>query len=184
MDINKLAPWNWFRKEQEQEGTSLPVHRADMRNFTGSPLLQLQREIDRVFDDVFHDFPLFSRNVDRSLPSMAPSAWLKPTMDIAANDKEYCVTVELPGVNQNEVQLELDGDTLRIKGEKKQEKEEQGRDFYRVERSYGSFQRTLSLPEDADHAAIGAKFSKGVLTVSIPRKTISKGEAKRIAIDS
>ena len=61
------------------------------------------------------------------------------------------MSVELPGVEENDIQLELDGDTLEIKGEKKQEKEEKENDFYRVERSYGSFQRTLSLPEDADH---------------------------------
>jgi HSP20 family protein len=94
------------------------------------------------------------------------------------------VTVELPGVEENEVLLELEGDTLKIKGEKKQEKEEKGKDFYRVERSYGSFQRVLTLPDDADQANIGAKFSKGALTVSIPRKSTPKSEAKRIPIKS
>lgn len=184
MDINKLAPWNWFRKEQEQEGKSLPVMRKDMPSFEGSPLLHLHREIDRVFDDVFHDFPFSTRSLGRSLSSLAPSSWLKPTMDIAANDKEYTVTVELPGVEENDVQLELEGDTLRIRGEKKQEKEEKENDFYRVERSYGSFQRMLTLPDDSDQANIGAKFSKGILTVNIPRKATSRTEAKRIPIKS
>lgn len=179
MDINKLAPWNWFRKEQEQEGKSLPVARSVAPGFEGSPLVQLQREIDRLFDEVFRDVSFSSRGPGRSL---APSAWLKPTMDIAANDKEYTVTVELPGVEENDVQVELEGDTLKIRGEKKQEKEETKKDFYRVERAYGSFQRVLSLPEDADQANIGAKFNKGVLTVSIPRKASARTEAKRIPI--
>jgi HSP20 family protein len=155
-----------------------------MPTFENSPLLQLHRGIDRVFDDVFRGFPFSSGGLGRSLTSLAPSDWLKPTMDIAANDKEYTVTVELPGVAESDVHLELEGDILKIKGEKKQEKEEKEKDFYRVERSYGSFQRTLSLPEDADNSAIGAKFSKGVLTVNIPRKATSKSETKRIPISS
>lgn len=184
MDINKLAPWNWFRKEQEQEGKSLPVARSVSPSVEESPLLQLHREIDRVFDDIFRDFPFSSRGLGRSLAPLAPSAWLKPTMDIAANDKEYSVSVELPGVEEKDIQLELEGDTLKIRGEKRQEKEEKEKDFYRVERSYGSFQRMLSLPEDADHDNIAAKFSKGVLTVSIPRKASARTEAKRIPIKS
>jgi HSP20 family protein len=182
MNIDKLAPWNWFRKEQEHEGKSLPVQRAEMPTPEGSPLLQVHREIDRLFDDVFRGFPFSTRSLGRSLSSMAPSEWLKPTMDIAANDKEYTVTVELPGVEENDVSLELDGDTLRIKGEKKQEKEEKEKDFYRVERSYGSFQRMLSLPEDTDQTGIGAKFNKGLLIVNIPRKSAPRTEAKRIPI--
>jgi HSP20 family protein len=184
MNINKLAPWNWFSKEQEHEGKALPVQRTEMPSLENSPLLQLHREIDRVFDDVFRGFPLSAGGLGRSLSSLAPSDWLKPIMDIAANDKEYTVTVELPGVAESDVHLELEGDILKIKGDKKQEKEEKEKDFYRVERSYGSFQRTLSLPEDADNSGIGAKFSKGVLTVNIPRKATSKSETKRIPINS
>ena len=90
----------------------------------------------------------------------------------------------MPGVAENDIQLELEGDTLRIKGEKKQEKEEKETDYYRIERSFGSFQRMLSLPEDADQAKIEAKFNKGVLAVTIPRKATPKSEAKRIPIQS
>lgn len=184
MNINKLAPWNWFSKEQENEGKALPVQRTEMPVLERSPLLQLHREIDRAFDDVFRGFPFSTGGFGRSLASLASSDWLKPTMDIAASDKEYTLTAELPGVTDNDVHLELEGDILKIRGEKKQEKEEKEKDFYRVERSYGSFQRTLSLPEDADQAGIGAKFRNGVLTVSIPRKAVSKSETKRIPIDS
>ncbi|NVN90417.1 MAG: Hsp20/alpha crystallin family protein [Desulfuromonadales bacterium] len=73
---------------------------------------------------------------------------------------------------------------LKIRSEKKQEKEEKEKDFYRVERSYGSFQRTLSLPDDADSSGIGANFSKGVLIVSIPRKAALTSETKRIPFNS
>lgn len=90
--------------------------------------------------------------------------------------------MELPRVEESDVRLELAEDTLKIKGEKKQETEEKKSDFSRVERSYGSFQRTLSLPEDAEQDGIEAKFSKGVLTVTLPRKAAPKVEAKRISI--
>ncbi len=80
----------------------------------------------------------------RMFPSVTGADWLKPRLDLAATDKEYTVSVELPGVEANEVKLELVNDTLRVSGEKKQEKEEKEKDFYRMERSYGSFQRVLS----------------------------------------
>ena len=82
MNINKLAPWNWFRKEQEQEGKSLQGMRTEIPTVGGGPLQQLHREIDRVFDDVFRDFPFSSRSLGRSLSSLVPSEWLKPNMDI------------------------------------------------------------------------------------------------------
>ena len=71
---------------------------------------------------------------------MAQTDWLKPTLDIGASGKEYTISVELPGVDEKEVQLELLNDTLKIKGEKKQQKEEKEKNYYRMERSYGSFQ--------------------------------------------
>jgi len=183
MNINKLAPWNWFTKEHEQEGTSLPVTRRDAGALETPPLWQLHRDIDRLFGDVFRDFP-FASGMGRSLASLAPGEWLKPTLDIAAGEREYAVTVELPGVDEKDVHLELEGNTLRIRGEKRQEKEEKQRDFYRVERSYGSFQRVLSLPEDADQGEIAARFGKGILTITIPRKPSAKSEARRIPINA
>lgn len=184
MNIDKLAPWNWFKKEQELEGKTLPVSRKGTASGEANPIVQLQREIDRVFEDAFRDFPFSLRGLGRSFDSLAQSEWLKPTMDIAATDREYTVTVELPGVDEKDVTLELEGDTLKIRGEKKHEKEEKEKDYYRVERSYGSFQRMLSLPEDADQEKLGATFAKGVLTVTIPRKETPKAEVKRIPIKS
>lgn len=184
MKLDKLAPWNWFKNEQEQEGKPQAVQRTGAPNFENNPLLQLHQEIDRVFDDALRGFPFFPGNPGRQLATLAPSTWLKPTMDIAANDKEYTVTVELPGIDESDFQLELEGNTLKIRGEKKQEKEEKEKDFYRVERSYGSFQRVLSLPEDVDQGGIAANFSKGILTVTLPRKEAAKAEVKRIPVKS
>jgi HSP20 family protein len=90
--------------------------------------------------------------------------------------------VEIPGVDEKDVKLEIVNNTLTIRGEKKQEKEEKDKDFYCLERSYGSFQRVLSLPEDVDQAGVEAKFTKGVLNVTLPRKPMPQSEVKRIEV--
>jgi HSP20 family protein len=183
MNINKLAPWNWFTKEHEQEGSKLPIAGRESSPMQGSPILQLHRDLDRLFSEAWRDFPFGPNSLSRTLGALEPAAWLKPTLDIAANGREYSVSVELPGVDEKDVQLELERGTLRIRGEKKQEKEDKGSDYYRVERSYGSFQRVLSLPEDANQSGIAARFKNGVLTVTIPRSEAQRSEARQIPID-
>ena len=180
MDIKKLAPWNWFKKEQE--GNTLPIRRQDTKTQYADPFTQIRQEIDKVFDSAFKGLGFPSIGLGRELSPMAQTDWLKPTLDIGASDKEYTISVELPGVDENEIQVELVNDTLKIKGEKKQEKEEKERNYYRMERSYGSFQRTLSLPEDADQDDIKAVYKNGVMSITIPRKAASKTEAKQIEI--
>lgn len=179
MNIKKLAPWNWFKKEQEQEGAKLPVRREESRNRPDSPLFQIHREIDRLFDDALRGFGLSGMGFGSDLFPGAQTGWLKPTLDVGASEKEYTITVELPGVDQKDVRLELSDDTLRISGEKKQEKEDSEKGYYRVERSYGAFQRLLSLPEDADRDNIDAAFKGGVMTITIPRRTAPEKESTK-----
>jgi HSP20 family protein len=105
-------------------------------------------------------------------------------LDLSATDKEYTIAVEIPGVDEKDVKLEIENDTLTIRGEKKQEKEEKDKNFYRLERSYGSFQRVLSLPEDADQNGVKATFGKGILTISVPRKTMPQSDVRKIQIKS
>ncbi len=92
--------------------------------------------------------------------------------------------MEIPGVDEKDVRLEIVNDTLTIQGEKKQENEEKGKNYYRMERSYGSFQRMLSLPEDADQNEVTATFKKGVLTVTMLRKALPKADVKQIEVKS
>jgi HSP20 family protein len=182
MDIKKLAPWNWFKKEQEQEGKMLPIRRRESNASYSDPFLEIRQEIDRIFDNAFRGFGFPSIGFGRERNPATQSNWLKPTLDIAASDQEYSISVELPGVDEKEVQLELDNDTLKIKGDKRQEKEKKEKNYYRMERSYGSFQRTLSLPEDADQDKINAVYKKGIMEITIPRKAIPKTEVKQIEI--
>lgn len=178
--MKKLAPWNWQKHEDREKGKTVPTRSGSQME--GHPLFPLHHEIDRLFTDAFRGFSDFPFGLGRELATLAPSTWLQPTMDIAATEKEYTVTLELPGVDEKEIHLEITADTLKIEGEKKQEKEEKEKNYYRVERSYGSFLRTLSLPDDADRDAIQATFKQGVMKISIPRKTPPKPESKKIEI--
>lgn len=183
MKLEKLAPWNWFKKEEEQAGSALPVRRSETAVQHHDPLLAAHQEIDRLFDSFARGFGFPSLRLGRQLAPSLEAALLKPSLDLSASEKEYTVTVELPGVEREDVGLQLEGDTLMIRGEKKHEEKESKKDFYRVERSYGSFQRMLTLPQDADTESIQARFEKGVLTVDIPRHTTAPRSSRSIKID-
>ncbi|MBW2355307.1 MAG: Hsp20/alpha crystallin family protein [Deltaproteobacteria bacterium] len=187
MNVKKWIPWNWFKKEEEEAGKMVPVKRESAQepgSAFGHPLQQFHQEIDRLFDQAFRGFGLSPFTLERPpFPRLADGV-LKPTLDLAATDKEYTITVEIPGVDEKDVQLEIVNDTLTIRGEKKQEKEEKEKNYYRMERSYGTFQRILSLPEDVDQENIKAVFKKGVLTVTLPRKALPKSQVKQIEVKS
>ncbi len=173
MDIKKLNPWNWFHHEEEQARNVQVQHGVPQLY---GPLSQLHRDIDRMFGSIFPGVGLGRMiEVDDGL--------LRPNVDVASTDKEYSITVEVPGVDEKDVRLELTNDgQLIVRGEKRQEKEHKDRHYHRIERSYGSFQRTLSLPEDANRDQINATFSNGVLTITCPRKAVSQSPGKVIQI--
>lgn len=186
MNIKDLAPWNWFRKEEEGTNGSVAVQRAADRPYYPqlnalTPIHQLRDEMDRLFENTFKGMGLSSFNRDFFAPFSA-SALLKPQVDIAATEKEYTVSVEVPGINEKDVNVEISNNTMTIRGEKKQEREDKEKDYYRVERSYGSFQRVLSLPEDVDQENIEATFKKGVLSIKMPRKALPESDVKQIKI--
>lgn len=187
MNIKKLAPWNWFKNEEEEAGANVPVKRTDVRpSFSKgaetNPIVQLHREMDRLFENAFRGFGMTPFRTD-IFPSITADL-LKPQVDIGATEKEYSITAEVPGVDEKDVKIEIANNTMTICGEKKQEKEEKDKNYYRVERSYGSFQRILSLPEDADQENIKATFKKGILTIKIPKKSLPKTEVKQIEINN
>ncbi len=183
LDMKKWAPWNWFKKEQdaEQGAGNVPVAKTNVPMNPPSssldPLLQLHREIDRLFDDTFRGF---------GFPTLAmprwPSDWpglLKPALDIQETDKQYKIALEVPGVEEKDIQITLDNDVLLVRGEKRQEQETKDGGFHRVERSYGSFQRALNLPTDANQDTIKAAFKNGVLTVTIDKRAQAAGQRGR-----
>ncbi len=185
MSAKKWIPWNWFKKEEEDTGKAVPVQRAVERDQTpvlGGSLARFHQDIDRLFDQAFRGFDLSPFGFNHPLLQRMNDGMIKPTLDLGATDKEYTIAVEVPGVDEKHVRVEISNDTLTIRGEKEQEKEEKDRNYYRMERSYGSFQRVLSLPEDADQEGVLATFKNGVLKVTMPRKAAPQAYVRQIDI--
>jgi HSP20 family protein len=104
---------------------------------------------------------------------MAVAEWA-PLVDISEDDKEYLIKAELPEVKKDDVKVTVEDSTVTITGERKLEKEEKGKKYHRVERAYGSFGRSFSLPDDASPAKVTAEFKDGVLTVHLAKDEKAK----------
>ena len=180
MNIIKVRPWNWLTREEERETGTLPVENpAHARGYLSVNPWSLHREIDKLFDDAF-------RHLGRSSESAPAEGVIIPRVDISGTDKEYLVSVELPGIEEKNIDLEVQGDALSIKAQRehgsKDENTDEKKGYYRIERHYGMFQRILQLPEDADTENIKANYKNGVLHISVARKAPLKNEARKIAI--
>jgi HSP20 family protein len=105
-----------------------------------------------------------------------------PLVDITEDGKEYLIKAELPEMKKEDVRLTVENDVLSISGERKFEKEEQNRKYHRVERAYGSFVRSFSLPEDADGSKVTADFKDGMLQVHVPKSEKAKPKAIEIKV--
>jgi HSP20 family protein len=97
-----------------------------------------------------------------------------PDLDVSETEEEILVKADLPGIDEKDLSISLSGTNLLIKGEKKEEKEEKGKHFHRIERSFGSFQRTVALPVAVDSSRVRAEYNKGVLEVHLPKKPEAK----------
>ncbi|MGE4559832.1 MAG: Hsp20/alpha crystallin family protein [Desulfobulbus sp.] len=187
MELKRLAPWNWFKNEEEIEH-SVPVkHGGKKPHFPGrhhDPMLQIHQDIDNLFDQFFRGWGFPQTGGLGKFADFAGGTLLKPKVDLSAADKEYLLTVEIPGVDEKDVSVDIHDNTMTIKGQKKQEKEDKEKDYYRIERSYGSFQRVLSLPDDVDQDNIKAAFKDGILSITMPRKALPAGEVKKVEISS
>lgn len=185
MDIKKLAPWNWFKHEDEKTADDIPVHhRAPQpsREITqGNFISRLNRDIDRFLDDTIRDMG-FSSQWPQKMGSLFKDTVLKPEMNVSCSGQTYSITIEVPGVDKDDISVEVTGRTLTIKGEKRLSKEERDTHYYHMERSYGAFRRVLSLPDDAVDADIEASFKNGILTLTIPKKNVSQPLHKPIPI--
>jgi HSP20 family protein len=146
------------------------LSRADLRH----PLENLRRQVDRLFED-FHIGGLHLP-FTRSAFDVEP-VWRRellghsmPAVDITEKEKSFEITAELPGMDEKNIEIKLTNGNMLIRGEKTEEIEEKKKDYYLSERHYGSFERIFSLPKGIDAERIEASFSKGVLTVTLPKK--------------
>lgn len=157
-----------------RDRNTAPVRRSDSLPFSGQsdPFWAFRQEMDRVFDSFFA--PAQS---GRSL-----GLAFTPALDITENEKEICVHAELPGVDEKDVEINLDGDILSIRGEKHDERTDETDRRRVVERSYGSFERSIRLPFAPNDGEVGADFKNGVLTITAKKPPEAVNQAKRIPI--
>jgi|WetSurSiteA1Bulk_404760.scaffolds.fasta_scaffold00295_6 HSP20 family protein len=148
---------------------SLPARREDL-----NPFALLRQEMNSLFDNFFSGFA--PESFETRLGAFSPR------VDIAETDKEIKVTAELPGMDDKDIDVALTRDMLTIRGEKKEEKEEKGKNYYRMERSYGSFSRSVPLPSEIDTNKVKADFKKGILTVTLPKTPQAIKETKKIQV--
>jgi len=164
--------------------TPVDVKKAPVatRAATPEPWRAFRSEMDRLFDRF--GFPSFRRMLDvepfwGSEPSFSVSV---PAVDVVEDEKSYRITAELPGMAEKDIDVSLTGDTLVIKGEKREEREQKEKNRYLSERTYGAFQRNFAIPDGIDRDKIGAEFSKGVLTLTLPKTTEAQKQQKKIEI--
>lgn len=138
------------------------------------------REIEGIqsrLNRMFGDRP--SRGIDGDDLSFAEWA---PAVDIQETDKEYVVKADLPEVKKEDVKVEFDDGVLTVEGERKQEKEEKGTRFHKIERAYGKFVRRFALPTGVDASKVSAEFKEGVLNVHLPKSANGKPKATAVKV--
>jgi len=153
MDIKSMVPWKRSKALSERD-----------------PFSALRHEMNALFDDFFPD----------AGEAAGPLASFMPRVDVKETDGEIRVTAELPGIDEKDVEISVDGEALTIRGEKKEERETKGEEGYRLERSYGSFRRSVALPCAVNADKASATYAKGVLTVALPKAAEAK--KKTIAV--
>jgi len=142
------------------------------------------RRFDSLFGRAFDLTPFRSMMPQRSNWSDWGNQWnsFVPAVNVSESDTEYCVTAELPGMDEKDVEVSLNKGSLVIRGEKKEENEDRSKGYYRMERSYGTFQRAIPLSEEVDAERVDATFKKGVLTVTLPKLPAEQTGTRKISI--
>lgn len=139
-----------------------------------SPLMQMER----LLDDMFAGFGLPTH---LAMPAVSTFA---PKLDVSETDKAFAITAELPGLTEQDINVEVNGDVLTLSGEKRSEHEDNAKGVYRMERSYGRFQRQFTIPANVDAAKVDATFKNGVLHITLPKTAENKPATRKIAVKS
>lgn len=137
-----------------------------------SALQSLRNEFDRIFD----------RFWSGELEPLRLGRWV-PAVDVSESDDEIIVRAEVPGLDPEEVEVFVEGDVLTLKGEKKEEREQSGRDYHRVERQYGSFARSIQLPGAVMAEEVKATAANGVLTIRLPKQEDARRKKVQISVE-
>ena len=161
MALRDLTPWR--------------SHHLKEKLFDDNPFAAMHTEMDRMLAQFFDE--------DR-LPSLTNGHRMVVRWDVAETDDAVKISADLPGLTEKDIDVSLADGVLTIKGERKTETEtdEKDKHYHRVERSYGAFERAMSLPSDVDESKIAADFKNGVLELTLPKKPEAKKKAKKIQV--
>jgi HSP20 family protein len=143
-------------------------------------------EMDRLFDRFGSGFgfPSLRRMFDVEPMWRSSFSFSVPAIDLSEDEKAYKISAELPGIDAKDIDVSVTGDMIVLKGEKRQEKEQKDKNYHFSERTYGSFQRAFELPSSVDRNKVAADFSKGVLTITLPKTAEAQRPVKKIEVKS
>lgn len=166
--MSALTKWNPFRTSNGRGERGSPAH--------WSPLREMER-MQNCMERLSGNWPTWPEMKE----PMTSAEWA-PLVDITEDDHEYLVKAEEPEVKKEDIRVRVEDGTLKITGERRSEKEEKGKKFHRIERSCGSFERSFTLPGDADATKVSSDFKDGVLKVHLPKSPDAKPKAIEVKI--
>ncbi|MFZ0544231.1 MAG: Hsp20/alpha crystallin family protein [Candidatus Promineifilaceae bacterium] len=167
MNISDLVPW------KSNRDSHVAVRREN------SPTT-FYNDFNRFFDEFFDN-----NMITPWSEQFEGLNGFNPSVNVTERDKEFEVTAELPGMTEKDIDITLSRDSLTIKGEKKQETEDKGDNYYRMERSYGKFSRLIPLPTDVvNNDKVEASFKNGVLTITLPKVEEAQQVSRRITVNA
>ncbi len=155
----------------------LPEIARKTRTDIDHPFYSLQREMNSLFDNFFRGFD----SVPHGLTADGVGIF-SPSIDVKENEKEFIIKAELPGVNEKNIDVTVTNDSVTIKGEKKEEKEDKDKNYYYMERSYGSFCRVIPLEAEIESGKAEARFKNGILDIKIPKNQSAKAKGTKVSI--
>ena len=176
MRIKDLIPW----RQSKDESSKSDEIRTDIvrREADNNSLKPLQSELNSVFDRFFERFerPLMGRNLANL------NDFGRPSIDVSETDDAITVSADLPGLDENDIDISLSRDVLTLRGERSEKREDKRKGYVVHERSFGSFFRTVPLPAGLDHDNVNAEFKNGVLNITLPKTEDARQASRKIKI--
>jgi len=187
LDLSQWNPFKFFRKAPEEQAahsptsTALTVPGEAEWPTSAEAMRRLMPDPWRLMQDMLQDPLAGFGHLDRWFGDFSPRRF-EPRLDVVDQGHSLCLTVELPGMEREDVELTVEDDALVLRGEKKVAAQTAEEGCYRLERAYGHFQRVIPLPEGVDVEKVAATFAQGVLTVQLPKAATATPRGRRLQI--
>ena len=176
---------------RKTQGSPTPAKTEGTEPEVLHPLASMRDEIEKLFDRYLRAWP--GALPDLHWPDFSPLRTLSMgdrfgpwssglRVDVTEDDKSYQISAEIPGMDEKDIEVSLTDDMLTIRGEKQEQRQKSRKDYHLQERRYGSFSRSFRIPNDVDRSKVDAKFTKGVLTIEIPKSKVARKKKKYISV--